>query len=142
MKVREIMTREVVIVHPADSLQTAACKMRDRGIGFLPVCDGGRLLGVISDRDIMVRALAEGMNPNTMITADLVSSPVICCYDEQDVAEAAKVMEQNQIRRLVVLNHRNRRMVGVISLGDLAMNDPTDLPGEVLQVVSEPITSK
>ena len=142
MKLSEIMTSEVEIIHPEDTLQTAAQKMRDRDIGFLPVCDDDRLIGVLSDRDVIVRALADGMDPQTMIGRDLVTSPAIFCFDDQTVDEAAKLMHDNQIRRLVVLRRDDKRMVGVVSLGDLAVNVDDKLSGEVLQSISEPISTK
>src|SRR5262245_34017842 len=138
MKLSEIMTREVEIIQPDDTLQVAAQKMRDRDIGFLPVCDGESLMGVLSDRDITIRALADGMDINVMLGRDLMTTPAIYCFDDQDVREAAKVMEENQIRRLVVLSRDDKRLVGVVSLGDLARNSITDLSGQVLQRVSEP----
>ena len=138
MKLSEIMTRDVVVMQPDDSLQSAAKKMRDRNIGFLPVCDGEELLGVISDRDITIRALADGMDGNIMLGRDLMTVPAIYCFDDQDVSEAAKIMEENQIRRLVVLGREDKRLVGVVSLGDLARNEPADRAGQVLQKVSEP----
>ena len=138
MKLSEIMTRDVVVMQPDDSLQSAAKKMRDRNIGFLPVCDGEELLGVISDRDITIRALADGMDSNIMLGRDLMTVPAIYCFDDQDVSEAAKIMEENQIRRLVVLGREDKRLVGVVSLGDLARNEPADRAGQVLQKVSEP----
>ena len=138
MKLSETMTRDVVVMQPDDSLQSAAKKMRDRNIGFLPVCDGEELIGVISDRDITIRALADGMDVNIMLGRDLMTVPAIYCFDDQDVSEAAKIMEENQIRRLVVLSRDEKRLVGVISLGDLARNEPTDRSGQVLQKVSEP----
>jgi len=138
MRLREIMTRDVEVIHPDDSLQMAAQKMRDRDIGFLPVCDGDRLVGVLSDRDITVRALAQGMQTDSMLGRDLMTSPVIYCFDDQDIDYAAKVMEENQIRRLVVLGRADKRLVGVVSLGDLATHDTTKRSGKVLQKVSEP----
>jgi CBS domain-containing protein len=135
MKLKEIMTRDVEVVHPDDSLLLAARKMRDNDIGFLPVCDGDRLIGVVSDRDLAIRAVAEGRDPDTIIGRDLVTSPVMYCYEDQDINEAAQLMRDNQIRRLVVLN-RSKRLVGVVSLGDVAMNGTNDLSGEVLQSVS------
>jgi CBS domain-containing protein len=138
MKLSEIMTRDVVVLQPDDSLQSAAKKMRDRDIGFLPVCDGEDLIGVISDRDITIRALADGMDVNIMLGRDLMTSPAIYCFDDQDVSEAAQIMEENQIRRLVVLSREDNRLVGVVSLGDLARNATTDRSGQVLQKVSEP----
>jgi CBS domain-containing protein len=142
MKLSEIMTREVEVIQPDDSLRVAAKKMRERDIGFLPVCDGETLLGVLSDRDITIRALADGMDVNIMLGRDLMTSPAIYCFEDQDVSEAARIMEENQIRRLVVLNRESKRLVGVVSLGDLARNDTVDLSGKVLQKVSEPETSE
>jgi CBS domain-containing protein len=138
MKLSEIMTREVVFIQPDDSLQSAAKKMRDLNIGFLPVCDGDKLLGVISDRDITVRALADGMDLNIMLGRDLMTEPPIYCFEDQDISEAAKLMEENQIRRLVILNREDQRLVGVVSLGDIARNATTDRSGQILQKVSEP----
>ena len=138
MKVSEIMTRDVEIIQPDDTLRMAARKMRDRDIGFLPVCDGTNLMGVLSDRDIAIRALADGMEINVMLGRDLMTTPPIYCFDDQDIAEAAKVMADNQIRRLVILGRESERVVGVLSLGDLVRKGITDLSGQVLQKVSEP----
>jgi CBS domain-containing protein len=141
MKLKEIMTSDVEVIHPNDTLQTAARKMRDRDIGFLPVCDGDRLIGVLSDRDLIVRALAEGMDSKAMIGRELVTSPAIYCFDDQSVDEAAKLMHDNQIRRLVILHRGDKRMVGVVSLGDLAVNVDDKVSGDVLQSISEPESS-
>jgi CBS domain-containing protein len=140
MKLREIMSDNVEVIHPDDTLQTAAEKMRDRDIGFLPVCDGERLIGVLTDRDLITRALAYGLESKAMLGRDLVTSPAIYCFDDQGVDEAAKLMHDNQIRRLVVLS-RDKQMVGVISLGDLAMTTDDKLSGDVLQSVSEPMSA-
>ena len=138
MKLHEIMTTDVETIRPEDTLQIAAQKMRDRDIGFLPVCDGDRLIGVLSDRDVIVRALADGMDSSAIVGRDLITSPAIYCFDDQGLDEAAKLMHDNQIRRLVVLDRDNKQMVGVISLGDLAINVEDKLSGGVLQSVSEP----
>ena len=138
MKVSEIMTKDVEIVQPDDTLKVAAQKMRDRDIGFLPVCDGESLMGVLSDRDIAIRALADGMDISVMLGRDLMTTPAIYAFDDQDVTEAAKIMEENQIRRLVILGRDDKRLVGIISLGDLARSGITDISGQVLQRVSEP----
>ena len=140
MKLREIMTDNVEVIHPDDTLQTAAEKMRDRDIGFLPVCDGERLIGVLTDRDLITRALADGVESKAILGRDLVTSPAIYCFDDQSVDEAAKLMHDNQIRRLVVLS-RDKQMVGVISLGDLAISASDKLTGDVLQSVSEPMSA-
>ncbi len=139
MKLKEIMTQNVQVVHPNDTLQDAASKMRDNDIGFLPVCDGDRVLGVVSDRDLIIRALAEGRDPGEMIAKELMTSPVLYCDEDEDVKEAAQLMQNNQIRRLIVLNG-DKRLVGVVSLGDLATNGPSNnLSAETLQSVSEPV---
>ena len=140
MKLREIMTDNVEVIHPDDTLQTAAEKMRDRDIGFLPVCDGERLIGVLTDRDLITRALADGLESKAILGRDLVTSPAIYCFDDQSIDEAAKLMHDNQIRRLVVLS-RDKQMVGIISLGDLAMSASDKLTGDVLQSVSEPVSA-
>ena len=140
MNVSEIMTSEVEIIQPDDTLQVAAQKMRDRDIGFLPVCDGEALMGALTDRDITIRALADGMDLNVMLGRDLMTTPALYCFDDQDITEAAKVMADNQVRRLVILSRENERVVGVISLGDLVRKGITDLSGQILQKVSEPET--
>ena len=140
MKLNQIMTRDVEVIHPDDTLQTAAEKMRSRDIGFLPVCDGDRLIGVLTDRDLITRAFAEGTESKAILGRDLVTSPAIYCFDDQNVDEAAKLMHDNQIRRLVVLS-RDKRTVGVVSLGDLAMNIDDKKSGDVLQSVSEPMSA-
>ena len=140
MKLREIMTSNVEVIHPDDTLQIAAEKMRDRDIGFLPVCDGDRLTGVLTDRDLITRALADGMDSKAMLGRYLVTSPAIYCFEDQSVDEAAKLMHDNQIRRLVILS-RDKRMVGVVSLGDLAVSADDKLSSEVLQSVSEPMSA-
>ena len=142
MKLSEIMTRDVIVMQPDDTLQSAAKKMRDHNIGFLPVCDGDTLLGVISDRDITIRALADGMDVSIMLGRDLMTSPAIYCFADQEVGEAAQIMKDNQIRRVVVLDRENKGLAGVVSLGDLARKGTNDLSGEVLQKVSEPDTTQ
>ena len=136
MKVKELMTRDVEFIHPNDSLQTAAQKMRDRDVGFLPVYEGDELVGVVTDRDIVIRGIVGGMNPEAIVGREMVTSPVIHCFDDQDVEDAARLMRQNQIRRLIVLDRNNNQLVGVVSLGDLAgtVNDKTS--GKVLQGIS------
>jgi CBS domain-containing protein len=142
MKLSEIMTREVEVIQPDDSLQLAAKKMKDRDIGFLPVCDGTELMGVLSDRDLTIRALAEGMDVNIMLSRDLMTTPAIYCFEDQDVTEAAQIMEENQIRRLVVVSRADQSLVGVVSLGDLARASAPDISGKVLKGVSTPEASE
>ena len=136
MKVKEAMTREVEFIHPNDSLQTAAQKMRDRDIGFLPVHEGDELVGVVTDRDIVIRGIEGGMNPDAIVGREMVTSPVIYCFDDQDVEDAARLMRQNQIRRLLVLDRKDNQAVGVVSLGDLAGTVNAKTSGKVLQSIS------
>ena len=138
MKLKDIMTREVEVVRPNDSLKDAAQKMRIRDVGFLPVCDGDQVLGVVTDRDIIIRSTAEGTNPNTSLGRDFITAPVVYCFDDQDVDEAAKLMEEHQIRRVIVLDHDDKHLVGVVSLGDIARSGTQKSSAEVLQSVSEP----
>ncbi len=136
MKLSEIMTRSVEVVSPDETLQNAARKMRLRDVGFLPVCDGQRLVGTLSDRDITVRAVAEGLDPRSTAVRDLATQNLVWCFDDEDVVNAARKMRSKQIRRLMVINRQNKQLVGVVSLGDLAANGTRELSGEVLQSVS------
>lgn len=136
MKLREIMTKDVEVLHPDDTIRTAAQKMRDRDVGFLPVLEGGELIGVITDRDLVIRIVADGVNSKAMIGRDILTSPVIYCFDDQEVDSAAQLMQMHQIRRVVVLDHKNGSIVGVVSLGDLSSCMPPDAAGEVIREVS------
>jgi len=139
MKVSEVMTRRVECVRPTDTLQQAARKMRDLDVGPLPVCgDNDRLAGMITDRDITVRAVAEGWDPASRRVSDAMTEEVIYCFDDQDVEEASRLMKERQVRRLVVLN-RDKRMVGIVALGDLATRRGAEgAAGEALEEISEP----
>ena len=136
MKLKEVMSTDVEVIHPTDSLQTAAQKMRDRDIGFLPVVEAGQLLGVVTDRDLVLRTMATGMDMKTMLGRDMVTSPGLYVFDDQTVDEAGQIMQENQIRRLVILNRKDGNVVGVVSLGDLATNTPPEEAGDVLKSVS------
>jgi CBS domain-containing protein len=138
MQIKAIMTRDVQCVSPDDSIQEAARWMRDLNIGPLPVCDHDRLAGMVTDRDIAVRAVAEGRDPKTTKVRDVMSEGLVYCFEDQNMQDAARLMQSNQVRRLLVLNH-DKRLVGIVSLGDLAADagDP-QRTGEVLQDISEP----
>lgn len=112
--------------------------MKRSDIGMLPVCDGERLVGTITDRDLTIRATAEGCDPLSTRVKDVMTPSVFWCYDDQEVEEAAQLMEEKQIRRLPIVN-RKKRLVGIISLGDLALRAQNEqLVEEVLECVSEP----
>ena len=139
MLIREVMTSPVEVIHPDATLQAAAQKMMELDAGALPVCDGDRLVGMVTDRDITVRATAKGCDPKTTPVREVMTAAIVYCFDDRDVSEAARLMENHQIRRLPVVN-RNKRLVGILSLGDLAVRDTRDshLDEEILEEVSEP----
>ena len=138
MKVNEILTHDPEVIRPETALIEAAQKMKSMDIGMLPICDGDRLVGVITDRDITVRGVAQGHDPKTARVQEVMTPEIIYCFDDEDVKEAAKTMEKKQVRRLPVLN-RGKRLVGIVSLGDLAVRTNKEkLAGEVLERVSKP----
>jgi CBS domain-containing protein len=141
MKVGDVMTRAVDVIHPDATLDEAAEKMKRLDVGPLPVCDGDRLLGMITDRDITIRATAESRDPMTTQVSEIMTPEVVFTYDDDDVKDAAKLMEDRQLRRLVVLN-REKKLVGIVSLGDLAVETSDDkLKGQVLEEISKPSSS-
>ncbi len=142
MLLKDIMTRDVQVIPPGAPVKVAAEKMKALDVGPLPVCDGDRLVGILTDRDIAVRAVAEGRDPKRTKVRDIMTPEVVYAFEDQDVEEAARLMRDRQLRRLVVLN-REKRLTGIVSLGDLAVEtrDKT-LAGDVLEKVSEPSEPK
>jgi CBS domain-containing protein len=132
------MTPGAECVPPDSTLQDAARKMRDLDVGALPVCDNDRLSGMLTDRDIVVRAIAEGRDPKMVRVRDAMTAGIDYCFEDDDVREAAHHMQEKQIRRLAVLN-RDKRLAGIVSLGDLAVRTRDErLCGKALEQVSEP----
>src|SRR4051812_3864698 len=121
MKVHEIMTAHARCVEPDNTLVEAAGLMRELDVGALPVCDGDRIAGIVTDRDLVVRSIADGHDPNQVTVREVMSQGVSYVLADQDVEEAVRVMEQKQIRRVPVLN-REKLLVGIISLGDVAIS--------------------
>jgi CBS domain-containing protein len=138
MKVKDIMTSNVECVWPDDTLQEAALKMKEMEIGPLPVCDRLHIVGMLTDRDIAIRGVAEGRDPRSTKVSDVMTREVIRCFEDEEVEEAERLMQSRQVRRILVVN-RDERLVGILSLGDLAAEtgNPQRV-GEVLQDVSEP----
>lgn len=136
MKVSEVMTREVEVISPDASLREAARKMDDLNVGVLPVCDGQRLVGILTDRDITVRATAIGESPDVTRVDEVMTDEVWWCYDSDDVEDVAHRMGEKQIRRMPVVD-QNKMLVGIVALGDLATDR---VPGteEALRQISEP----
>lgn len=138
MQLAEIMTIKPEVIRPDTVLQEAAQLMRELDVGAIPVCDGERLAGMLTDRDITIRATAEGLDPKQTRAEDVMTADVIYCYEDQNEEEAADIMEQHQLRRLVVLD-REKRLTGIISLGDLSVKTRRDrLTGDALEGVSQP----
>lgn len=131
MLVKELMTTKVEYVKPDTTLQECARRMRDLNIGSLPVWENGKLAGMITDRDICCRALAEGRDPARTKVREIMTKDVAFCFDDQECDDAAHMMEDRHIRRLAVLN-RKRSMVGFLSVDDLARGSH-QLAGEVLE---------
>ena len=118
MVVRKIMTTNVECVAPETTIQDAARKMKSLDVGFLPICENDRLLGTVTDRDIVLRALADGKDCNT-IARDVMSKQVFFCFDEDSIEGCANHMKEHDVKRMLVLN-REKRLVGVVSIGDLS----------------------
>ncbi len=137
MQLKDVMTRGVEVVEPEASLQEAARKMKGLDIGPLPVCDGKRVVGVITDRDITVRAVAEGHDPRHTRVREMMTPDVEFCYDDDDLSKAMQLMQETQIRRVLVLD-RQKHLVGIVALKDLARaaKDHT-LVGETAEQISE-----
>jgi len=138
MQVKDVMTRGAEVVRPDATLQEAANKMKSLDIGPLPVCDGDKIIGMLTDRDITVRATAEGLDPKQTRVREVMSKELITCLEDQDVKEAAELMQSKQIRRVPILN-KDKRLVGMLSLGDLAhRSQDSKLAGKTLEEVSTP----
>jgi CBS domain-containing protein len=138
MKLAAIMTGGIETITPHASLAEAAKKMASQDIGSLPVCDEPRrVVGIITDRDITVRAVARGMDPNQTRVEDVMTRDVLSCSSESEVEDACELMEKRQVRRLLVTG-QDEVPVGIVSLGDIALCLRESQSGEVLKKVSEP----
>lgn len=142
MKVSEIMTDEVEVITPDSAVREAAERMRDLDVGSLPVCDGRRLLGVITDRDITVRVTAEGQTGQSAKVEDVMTPEVVYVYEDQDVKEASDLMAKAQVRRLPVISREDEQLVGIVALGDIATEAKKKTAGAALEGISEPSTPK
>jgi CBS domain-containing protein len=135
------MTRHPRTIRPDSTVAEAASMMRGLDVGSLPVCDGSRLVGMLTDRDIAVRSTAEGRDPHTTYVRDVMSSGVAWASEDDPADQAARIMQERRVRRLPIVDER-KNLVGVVSLGDLAVDTGNDaLSGETLRRVSEPTRS-
>jgi CBS domain-containing protein len=136
MKIRDIMTRDVRIVDPDRTLREAAKQMEELDVGLLPVAENDRLVGMISDRDIVVRSVGAGKSCDCKVR-DIMTRDVKYCYDDHEVEDVAENMAHQQLRRLPVLD-RQKRLVGIVSLADLALDRDAALCGSALRGISQP----
>ncbi len=136
MKVSDAMTLDVQLCTPQDTLRDAAEAMMALNVGLLPVTDGDRLVGMISDRDIATRGVALGLGPDSPVQP-VMTEDVKYCFEDQELEEVTRNMGDIQVRRLPVLD-RNKRLVGIITLGDIARADGGDGTAEALSQISEP----
>jgi CBS domain-containing protein len=138
MNISQIMTADAQCIDSHASLTEAAERLRDLDIGALPVCEDDRVIGMLTDRDIAVRGVAGHCPPDDTLVRDVMSEGIVFAFDDQDVREAAQIMRDRQIRRLPVLDRRNR-LVGMLSLGDMAVGHlPADACGATLQGICQP----
>lgn len=136
-QLRELMTRDVKVITPDMTIGDAAKTMRDGNFGMMPVGENDRMIGTISDRDIVIRAVAEGMDFSAKVR-DVMSKGIAWAYEDETVEEAAKIMSERQVRRLPVVN-RDKRLVGIVALGDIAVERSEIEPAaEALSEISKP----
>ncbi len=136
MKIKDAMTTEVVIARPDQTIAEAARMMAECDSGALPVGEDDRLVGMITDRDIAIRAIAKDLGPDTPIR-EVMSKEVLYCFQDEDVEHVADNMGAQQVRRLPVLD-RDKRLVGIVSLGDLATNSKPKTSGQAIAAISRP----
>ncbi|MEO6360835.1 MAG: CBS domain-containing protein [Sphingomicrobium sp.] len=136
MKISEVMTREVATVRADQTAQEAATFMLQGDAGSIPVIDGDRLIGMITDRDIAVRGVAQGLGPDTQVR-DLMSSGLVCAREDDDIEEVAVRMSEAQVRRLPVIND-SENLVGIVSIGDLSRKTEGEEAHMALEGVSQP----
>jgi CBS domain-containing protein len=135
MKVKDAMARDIETVRPTQTAKDVAQRMARQGIGYFPVSDRGRLVGIVTDRDITCRAVADGLDPATTAIRDIMSKAVAYCFDDDALTAAILLMEQNCIRRIPVLDHKEH-LVGLLSLTDIARQAPHRLTAELIEAVS------
>jgi CBS domain-containing protein len=136
MRVSEAMTREVRVANPGQSIREVASIMAEIDAGAMPVGEDDRLVGMITDRDIAIRAVAQGKGPDTPVREVMSTEQVLYCYDDEDLDHVAKNMSEQQVRRLPVVN-REKRLVGIVSLGNLAQRE-TRAANKAVKGVTKP----
>ena len=137
MKIAECMTRDIEIVNPDQPIQEAAQFMLRADSGVMPVSEGDRLVGMVTDRDIAVRAVAEGLGPDTPVR-DVMSGDVLFCFDDDEVEAVALKMSDSQVRRMPVLSREDESLVGIVSLGDISRSEQSEAAAVALDGITDP----
>ena len=137
MKIAECMSRDVQVVRPDQPIREAAQFMLSADAGSMPVCDGDRVIGMLTDRDIAVRAVAQGRGPDSPVR-EAMTDHVDFCYDDDEIKEVATRMSDKQVRRFPVMSRENNRLVGIVSLGDLSRSDHEEAAQVALDGVTAP----
>ena len=136
-QLKDVMSRQVKVISPEMTIKEAAQTMSEGNFGMLPVSENDRMIGALSDRDIAIRAVAEGKGPTTKVR-EVMSTGIFWAYEDDTVEQAAKLMSEHQVRRLPVVD-RNKRLVGIVALGDFAVDHTEIKPAaEALAKISEP----
>lgn len=135
MQVRDVMTRDVRVASPDDTIKDAAARMLELDVGVLPVGEDDKLVGMITDRDIALRAIARGKGPKAKVR-DVMSAEVKYCFEDDDLADVAANMAEIQVRRLPVVN-QSKRLVGIVALGDIATQAKPEATATAIRGVSE-----
>lgn len=135
--ISEIMTRDVRTISPQENIRRAAQLMDELNVGAIPVCDGERLIGMVTDRDITVRATSAGESPENTMVRDVMSVNVKTCFEDQPVDEVMEQMRDVQIRRIPVIDHESESLIGIVSLGDVATKHSAEVD-RTLEKISTP----
>jgi len=137
MRVFDVMTPSVELIHPDSTIQDAALKMAESDLGLLPVAENGQLVGMVTDRDIVVRGIAQELSPGETTVREVMTERIRYCFDDESADDAAAVMGQLKIRRMPVVD-RERRLVGMVSIADIARKHDAAKAGVALEEVCEP----
>ena len=136
-KLKDLMSRDVQVIGPDETIRAAALQMLNGNFGMLPVGENDRMIGTISDRDIAIRAVADGKGADTKVR-EIMSEGIVWAYEDDSVGDAAKLMSEHQIRRLPIVN-ADKRLVGIVALGDVAVeSSDIEVAGEALSEISKP----
>lgn len=142
VRIKDVMSPQAEVISPDATIEEAASRMKMFDIGVLPVCDEEGLVGILTDRDLVLRGMAATRHPKAMLVGEAMTPSVVYCFEDDDVERAAAVMAGQQIRRLPVLD-RNRKLVGIVSAGDIAVHaQDQQLSGKLLENVSQPAVLK